>query len=256
MITEKIKKLFKKTAFNGEFVPTTGVIKWNNPGQKIIYKITGNYSSVEAQFVRETMSRLSTITGIHFIDEHSLSGETEEFDMKIIFSTSEEYLDQNIYFNRVFNNLLNRTINGFHTIYQNPDKSIKYSEVWIRSDSESDTRGVILEELVQSLGLTGDITTDPHSVFYQNKKIGQFNDITVDDLAIIEMLYNDSVRAGMTYDEVIQVLEFNSVKQENAKEIIKNKQEEYSFYHKNTAWIIAGIGVLIFTVIKIRNRKK
>ena len=70
--------------------------------------------------------------------------------------------------------------------------------------TQTERSHIIREELTQSLGLMRDSYRYPDSIFYQGwTDVTHYSDI---DRAIIQLLYQDGIRPGMTRDEVAQFL--------------------------------------------------
>ena len=70
--------------------------------------------------------------------------------------------------------------------------------------TQTERSHLIREELTQSLGLMRDSYRYPDSMFYQGwTEVTRYSDI---DRAIIQLLYQDGIRPGMTRDEVVQFL--------------------------------------------------
>jgi len=95
---------------------------------------------------------------------------------------------------------------GFVTYYWNEAQEINYLEIVIASDvtSQEDRNHLLMEEIVNGLGLTNDIDTHADSIIYQPwTTVQQLSEF---DWQLLNTLYDARLKAGMRWDEVSRVL--------------------------------------------------
>lgn len=95
---------------------------------------------------------------------------------------------------------------GFVTYYWNEAQEINYLEIVIASDvtGQEDRNHLLMEEIVNGLGLTNDIDTHADSIIYQPwttvQRLSEF------DWQLLNTLYDARLQAGMSWDEVSRAL--------------------------------------------------
>ena len=169
--------------------------KWTDP-------ISVYPSGEENDFDRSMETRLfDTLNEIQGFPGISRTEDAAEATTTVTFLDPESY---EIYRKDYVNE---ENTGGFCTAYFYTATDVYHSAViGIRSDTDDTERGsVILEELLQSLGLMNDSYLDPESIFYQGFNEPEWP--TELDWILVKCLYHPDMKCGMTAEEVTEVLE-------------------------------------------------
>jgi hypothetical protein len=183
---------FTEIALGAEFGDDVPVIKkWNND---IRIKIFGEPTDADLQTINNIISDLNEIlTGVKvkIVDKKE--------NVTITFSPESDFasIDPNYV----------PTNYGFFWALWHDDNYVIYNASILVSSAEvtqEERSHLIREELTQSLGLMNDSTKYEDSIFYNEwTDIGQYLSI---DKAVIELLYQKKIKAGMTKEQVLTAL--------------------------------------------------
>ncbi|WP_299460756.1 DUF2927 domain-containing protein [uncultured Microscilla sp.] len=192
-----VKKYFKEIAVGSEFGKGRKIVKWTKDikifvmGEKIpaleteLNKIMGELN----QLIRPVrMQRVFSKTQANFF---------------IFFGSSNDYI------NKVEPNArryANRNLALFY-VYFTPKNSVDKGSMYVNTSmmKAPDTRKHLLrEELTQALGLMNDSHKYAESIFYQ--KFSRATQYASIDKQLIQLLYSNKIRPGMSKTQVEQVL--------------------------------------------------
>ncbi|MCK4233937.1 DUF2927 domain-containing protein [candidate division WOR-3 bacterium] len=178
-------------ALGVEYGSSNRISKWSGT---IHVKIKGTPTDEDISFLNSLMKELNKLTK----NKINFKITEKEPDMTIWFVPVDEM--QKYEPNYVPNNW------GFFYIWWNDSHEIYRANILIGTDKPDQKRRnhIIREEVTQSLGLCKDSMKYPDSIFYQGwTKTQEFADI---DKKLIEILYSDDIRPGMTRSQVKKVL--------------------------------------------------
>ncbi len=178
--------------FSGSDAPQE-IRKWNTT---ILYYIEGDFTPEDLDTIDRLVEALDAIPG--FVGMKRV--ETfEECNLLIRFAPTEKY-------NNYASLHVSGATDGYATCWYNTDSYYFYqAEVGIRSDNDLTTKtSVILEELVQMLGIQNDSYLYPDSLFYQGFSTPQWP--TELDWLMVRLLYHPEITAGMQYEECAQII--------------------------------------------------
>ena len=190
---------FAEVVLSSEYSDGTGdtsvVQKWQHP---ITYSIDGSPTEEDRLLIEKFTAELSAVYGFPGMWEVDKSIAL----VQITFCPLDE-----------LNERMGEAVNGeaadgaAQWWYDNTTNEIIREEICIRSDVSQEVRNsVILEEIVNGLGLGNDTDSRRDSVIYSGVSYPQeLSDI---DRLIIELLYNPAIRCGMSGEECRAVIEW------------------------------------------------
>ncbi|ESA37004.1 sh3 type 3 domain-containing protein [Leptolyngbya sp. Heron Island J] len=192
----KILDYFDQVAFGAEFGASTQRInKWVTD---IRIFVSGQYPDYLDTELTKIINEINTLS-----DSIQLSRtpSKQEANYLIHFGTGEEYsqIEPNAraYVDDNF---------GLLWIYWNGDNEIYKGSMYVdivRTSDQAAQKHLLREELTQSLGLLNDSYQYPESIFYQDWT--QTTEYSEMDKHLIEVLYSEQVRPGMTQQDINKV---------------------------------------------------
>ena len=167
------------------------VRKWTEP---IMVTLEGDIESADMDLMERLFDYLNSINGFP-----GISFTSDDFESNFIIRILPEEQYQEYARPRVNGD----ATDGYSTIWYN-EGIINKAEIGISADLERMNKNhVILEEIVQSLGLQNDSYSYPDSLFYQDYNTPQWpSDL---DCLLVEFLYHPLVTPGIGKDEVISL---------------------------------------------------
>ncbi|MCE5213569.1 MAG: DUF2927 domain-containing protein [Methanobacterium sp.] len=191
--TQKDADYFSEIAFGTEYGSSdTRLAKWTGD---IRVKVTGSPTDEDMKMINYTLSELNNdLNGI------TITLNSNNPNMEIYFVPQSEfskYIPQYVPGNE-----------GFMYIWWNANKEIYKSKIVISTGStQADRSHLIIHEITQSMGLGIDSNKYPDSIF--NELPNKSNKYTEIDKTIIKMLYQYNLKAGMTKEETMQIINQN-----------------------------------------------
>ncbi len=176
---------FSEIAFADEAEGAIGIArKWIKP---IYYEIYGTADEVDVTVIRWVSEYLNSISG--FPGMFSAT-ETNKANVKFYFG--------NLSFVQNALGITDNTVQSCTRIFYNADDyRIQLSKIGIVTDTTSREvrNSLILEEVLQMLGLNQNSLNYPQSLFYKANALPQVPDEL--DLAIVRLLYSPVIKSGM-----------------------------------------------------------
>ena len=161
------------------------VIRWAQP---VYYSISGPATDADLSLIGRLCDALNLIPGFPGIHE---AQDEVSANLKIRFVSSEDMYS-----------LTGDFFNGYVTVWYSGEYSIYDGEIYYLSTIDQESRNpVIVEELIQSLGLLTDSYDYPESIFYQYHTDTDWP--TTLDWALVQLLYSDALRPGM-YESAVR----------------------------------------------------
>ncbi len=195
--SEEIIKYFGDVALQTEFAGSTNnsdlLRRWGEPIRCFIY---GEPTSEDLLLIDSLFEELNSISGFVGI---GITDKAEDANVRVHFVAGEEY-------DTLASQYVRGSSDGFATCWYYTDSNLYYeAEVGICMDVTQTTRNsVILEELVQMLGLLNDSYLYADSIFYQSFNEPQWpSDL---DWIMVQLLYHPSIKPGITYEECAELL--------------------------------------------------
>ena len=197
--TDEIISYFCETVMHSEYYDgdePEQVRKWTSP---IYYVLRGVVTTEDVALINRLTAALNEIPGfpgIYSVQEAGMSEEDANYTIQIL--PYDEY--QEFALDRIGDAYTDGYATAWFSNYVYTD-----GEVGICNDIDRETKNsVILEEIIQSLGIFNDSHTYPDSLFYQNFNTPQWpTDI---DWLMVETLYREELTPGMTEEEAVAVL--------------------------------------------------
>ena len=189
--TEALNRFFTNAILEREFSDSKDdntVIKWTVP--EITYSIKGNPTAEHLAAIDEALAQLAKIRGVPAITPVSDGG-------MIRIHVADDLAKQ----------VLSSTLStAFSVVSCDPEGSITDGRICLAGSYETNDRlrHVVLEELLQTLGMENDTSEFTESITYQG-----VNDRTVLstlDFAALECLYSDGIAAGMDKSEATEII--------------------------------------------------
>lgn len=194
---EEVVEYFGDVALQTEFAGSSNnsnlLRRWGDPIRCYIY---GEPTSEDLLLIDALFAELNNIPG--FVGIH-IADDSDEANVRIHFATGEEYDD-------LATQYVSGASDGFATCWYYTDSNRYYeAEVGICMDVTQTTRNsVILEELVQMLGLLNDSYLYEDSIFYQSFNEPQWpSDL---DWIMVQLLYHPLIEPGMTYEDCAELI--------------------------------------------------
>ncbi len=176
---------FSEIAFADEGEGTIGVArKWIKP---IYYEIYGTADEVDVAVIRWTADYLNSINGFPGMFRATA---TNKANVKFYFG--------NLTFVQTALGVTDNTVQSCTRLFYNADDyRIQLSKVGIVTDTTSRAvrNSLILEEILQMVGLNQNSLNYPQSLFYKANAIPQVPDEL--DLALVRLLYSPVIKGGM-----------------------------------------------------------
>lgn len=200
LYTQQEIEYFTEIAIGSEFGNSDKVIyKWEDD---IKIKVTGKPSVENMITLHKVVTELNELIG-------------DKIKLSLVYDNEDSNVE--IYFGKLYE-FSNKTSNyvsgnwGFFETYSSW-RGIFESLILISTDMPNDTeiKHMILEETVQQLGLMQDSHRYYDSIFQQSWTTT--TELSELDKKLIQMLYLDEIKHGMSKDEVISV--FNKLNKEN-----------------------------------------
>jgi len=184
---------FSEIAFGMDYGSAdTRLTKWNGD---IRVKVIGSPTDEDMKMINYTLSELNNdLNGI------TINLNSNNPNMEIYFIPPSE-------FTKYIPNYVPGN-EGFMYIWWNSNKEIYKSKILISTCStQTDRSHLIIHEITQSMGLGRDSRTYPESIF--NELPSQTTKYAEIDKTMIKMLYQKILKAGMSEEEVLQILNQN-----------------------------------------------
>lgn len=193
--TQEDVDYFEAVAFGSEYGSSdTGLTKWD---EDIRVKIIGSPTPEDQEMVNYTISELDD-----YIDGLTITLDSDNPNMEIYFVPGSEFSE--ILPSYVPGN------DGFYYIWWDSNKEIYRSVILINTEIDQTSRShLIIHEITQSMGLGIDSPMYPESIF--NELPSQTTRYAEIDKAVIKMLYQRSLKAGMSKEEVMEILNQNKI---------------------------------------------
>lgn len=182
---------FQEIALGAEYGSTSRVIrKW---GGDILVQVHGSPSAEDMVSLQGVLTDLRRVMGQRRVEIVSKGANVD-----VHFAPEGEFrsIDPNY----------QATNYGFFWVWWGPDHQLVKSRVLISTtDISQEARShLIREEITQSLGLMNDSWRYPESIYYQGWT--RTRDYAPIDLRVIEMLYREEIRPGMSEAEALEIL--------------------------------------------------
>jgi Protein of unknown function (DUF2927) len=178
---------FLAVALSSEYGSSGSILKWQD---ELRIQVLGTPTAQDLQTLSAVTQELHQLTGL------SITLVDQSPNVEIHFAPMVEFA-------QLEPNYKPGNEGFFWTWFENG--VIDRAKILINSQQTERVRSHLLrEELTQSLGLMNDSRHDPDSIFYQGWT--QTNAFNPTDQAVIQMLYQPSIRPNMTRAEVLQAL--------------------------------------------------
>lgn len=182
---------FSQLAFSDESTGHIGFVrKWQKP---LYYELYGSADATDAAVVRWLATELNSVNG--FPGMYAADANNKA-NVRFYFGNISEIQTQL--------GLTDATLQSASRVYWQDGKySLILAKIGIVSDvtSREERTSVILEEMMQILGLMQASVQYPQSVFYRNGNIPQVPDEL--DWAMVRLLYSPNIKIGMKQDDAI-----------------------------------------------------
>lgn len=195
---EQIADFFCEVALDAEYSQGDGdskaVQKWLQP---IYYAVYGEPSAEDSLRIAQFAEQLNQINGFPGMYPAQSS---EQENCTIRFLQRDE---MNMEASHVVNGEETHGISQWD--YYIDSNEIHTMRIWIRSDIDQKVRNsVILEEIVNSIGLGNDSLLREDSIIYQNYSEAQ--ELSKMDWLILQILYGDEIRCGMYEQQCREII--------------------------------------------------
>lgn len=196
---QQIADFFCEVALDAEYSLGDGdshaLQKWLQP---IYYSVYGYPSADDVQRIEEFAEQLNQVEGFPGMYP---AQNTEQENCTIRFLPKDE-----------MNLEASHVVNGEDTHgicqwdYYIDSNEIHTMRVWIRSDIEQNVRNsVILEEIINSLGMGNDSLLREDSIIYQN--YSETQELSEMDWLLFEILYSEQMHCGMYEQQCREIIE-------------------------------------------------
>lgn len=186
-----VLSFFKTLAFQDESAGNIGFVrKWQKP---LYYEIRGTADEIDVTVIRWLATELNGVNGFPGM---YAANENNKANVRFYFGNISEVQTQL--------GLTDATLQSASRIYWQDGKySIMLAKIGIVNDvtSREERTSVILEEMLQILGLMQGTLQYPQSVFYRNGNIPQVPDEL--DWAMVRLLYSPNIKIGMSEEDAI-----------------------------------------------------
>lgn len=172
------------------------VQKWTEP---IVWSFSGEYTASDEAFLTEFFEQMNDVPGFPGFVRAS---DPDEAAMRLIWCEKEEFYAQ------MGESIHGEDATGAATYwYDLETNSICSALICYRNDALTDDvtrRSVLLEEIVNSIGLGNDSETRTDSIIYQyDSSATELSDV---DWLIIRLLYGTPIRCGMDADACAEII--------------------------------------------------
>lgn len=195
------KEYFEEIALKSEYIKIKNpkIVKWT---QDVCVFVSGQQSDILTKELQKIIKELNLLISPIEICEvqskeasklHIFLGLGTEFSASIE-TLAKPYTQSNL---------------GLFFIYPNAKCEISKANMYVdifRAKSLRLQKHLLREELTQALGLLNDSMKYPESIFFKGKSFT--TQYSLIDKKVIKMLYHPKVKAGMSWREVSQVLDF------------------------------------------------
>jgi len=183
---------FMEIALGAEFGDIVPVIKkWEDD---VRIKINGSPTDDDLLSVNSVVDDLNEL-----IEDMRIKVVNKNENITITFSPESEFSD-------IDTNYVPTNYGFFWALWHDDNYAIYNASILIASAAitQSERSHLIREELTQSLGLMNDSEKYEDSIFYQKwTNVNSFSDL---DKAVISLLYQKNIRAGMSREQILNVL--------------------------------------------------
>lgn len=192
---EEIISYFHETVMHSEYYEGDEpelLRKWEIP---ILLSVEGETTQEDEDLILSLFSALNEIPGYPGI---RFAESSEEANLIVRFLPGDEYVKY------ALERIGDENTDGYATGWYSGFAYFE-GEVGICSDIDRETKNsVILEEIVQCMGIFNDSYTYPDSLFYQGFNTPQWP--TDMDWLMVQLLYREELKPGMNEEEVTAVL--------------------------------------------------
>ena len=180
--------------YPGDSGDTSLVQKWTKP---VYYYAYGDVLDSDRELISALASSLNEIYGFPGMYEASSYSSS---DFTIYFCSREDFYEN------IGSRIGWEEADGAQTFWFNPDTNeITDAEIYVRTDITDEARvSVILEEIVNSLGLGNDTRLREDSIIWSGSSYPQ--ELSETDWEIIRLLYDPGILCGMNYEECAEVI--------------------------------------------------
>lgn len=194
---EQLADYFCEVVLASEYSDGTGdtskLQKWKMP---IYYRLEGDFTSEDKQVVEDFAAMINDINGFPGMYPAKQDGNLHisflspvELDKAVGYMISEEGIDGAVIWD-----------------YYTDTNEIHQAKIWIRNDVDQDVRNsVILEEIVNAVGMGNDTDSRTDSIIYQGYSTPQ--QLSAMDWALMRMLYSEKMKCGMTERQCRSIIE-------------------------------------------------
>ena len=189
--SEQAMEYFQEIAFGSEWGKSDFPIrKWNTDPR---VKVFGNPSEKDMGALKDTINDINTLQ-----DHIELRLVDKNPNIKIYFVPLED-------FDQYVDNPKEGNWGLFYYWWESGSYVVDEAEILISTDkpTQQARQHLVREELTQTLGLPRDSYSYPKSMFFQDYTT--VTEYTTLDKMLIQMLYEDQIKAGMTPKEAIEV---------------------------------------------------
>lgn len=182
---------FREVVLNSEYKKGRGndkvVQKWKS---EIRYAFNSATANEERKMISDLLNELSMIKGFPTVKTES---NPEKVNFRVYFLSKKEI-------NSVIGKYINyEDCNGASIVsFDNNTNEIRNVSIYYNKDMEPQLyRTVVLEEVINSIGLGNDTELRTDSIIYQY--LPKPEELSPVDWAIIRVLYSDEIECGMDY---------------------------------------------------------
>lgn len=190
--TEEELSYFTEIAFGAEFGNAVSVIKkWE---EDLRIKISGVPTDEDIQTINDIVSDLNYI-----IDAIDIKIVNNKENVTITFSPESEFSD-------IEPGYVPKNYGFFWALWHDDNYVIYNASILISTEgiNQKERSHLLREELTQGLGLMNDSDKYEDSIFYQDwTSVTEYSKI---DSSVIRLLYQESIRPGMTKERVLEIL--------------------------------------------------
>jgi hypothetical protein len=179
---------FVEVALSSEYGSNNTILKWQD---ELRIQVLGTPTEQDLQTLKTVTQELTQLTGL------SIAMVDQSPNIEIHFAPIAEFA-------QIEPNYKPGNEGFFWTWYENG--VIDRAKILINSQQTESVRSHLLrEELTQTLGLMNDSRRNPDSIFYQGWT--ETHTFSATDQAVIQMLYQPTIRPSMTQAEATQALQ-------------------------------------------------
>lgn len=195
---EDVITYFTEVVLDSEYSTGEGnsscVQKWLNPIQCVMY---GDGTQKDKEVLLDFFEKLNQIEGFPGI---TMVNTNEWANIKMYFLVQQD-------FNANFGNIINYELadGAVEYWYWNDTNELFEARIGYRSDIDQSIRNaVLLEEVINGLGMANDTILREDSIIYQY--FNEVQDLSEMDWLILKLLYHPNITCGMDYESCSEVI--------------------------------------------------